>query len=71
MHGFLEMAALVVSAATGTGLLLAGVIAATLAAEHRAADRPAVGKRPTSDEPTGGRAARLSPEGRRERVGRT
>jgi hypothetical protein len=43
MHGLLEMTAIVVFVATGTGLLLTGVVSAALAADRRAADRRAAG----------------------------
>jgi NAD(P)H-hydrate repair Nnr-like enzyme with NAD(P)H-hydrate dehydratase domain len=73
MHGFLEMLALLAFTTTGTGLLLAGVIAAILAADRHAAARHAKDRRagdPRSTSAAGRaveRAAGPSTEGRAER----
>jgi hypothetical protein len=72
MHGFLEILVLLVFVASGTGLLLAGVVAGVVAADRRTADRRAAGERSTpaderADGPAGGRAAPLIAEARNER----
>jgi NAD(P)H-hydrate repair Nnr-like enzyme with NAD(P)H-hydrate dehydratase domain len=68
MHGFLEMLGLLAFTTAGTGLLLAGVIAAILAT-----DRPIRARRVGDDRSTSApghapeRAAERSPERRAER----
>ena len=66
MHGPLEIFALLAFTATATGLLIAGVIVATLAVDRRAAARR---PRRHGETPASGRTNRLTAERRAERAG--